>query len=190
MQTVDLSETALDRPKNDAVYESDGGRCTVYEVVFQHGGGLSPHVHPTGEDCALVLSGTLTYSVSPDETIFASPGEFVLGRRNHVHGYANESNDPLHLLVFTAPERIGLSYQFDGDVSTRSTRKLSPPASTAETEFSTVSYTTAADASPEGCGTVDIFVDWNRGRIFVFDAEPLSRSLPAETPLLRYTTRS
>ena len=57
--------------KNELLYSSKGKNTSLYEIIFPYNQGLGAHIHTSGEDCALVLSGTLTYFVGNRETIVA-----------------------------------------------------------------------------------------------------------------------
>jgi quercetin dioxygenase-like cupin family protein len=70
-----------------------------------HNEGIQPHLHPYGEDCAIVFSGKLTYYVNNRETIDVNQGEVVFGWKNVIHGYLNQYQQPLHLLILSPRTR-------------------------------------------------------------------------------------
>lgn len=115
MRSFDLSQTTINISKNDLIYKTNDNKYWVYEVIFQSHEGIPPHSHPFGEDCAVVLSGHLDYYISNKIMIRASKGEIVFGWKNHIHGYKNNETEPLHLLIFVAPNKIGLEYLPDDD---------------------------------------------------------------------------
>lgn len=113
MKVFDVFETAITQSKNELIYKTENEKCWVYEVIFQSGEGIPPHSHPSGEDCAIILSGYLDYYISNEKTIRASKGEIVFGWQNHIHGYINNETEPLHLLILVTPNNIGLEYLKD-----------------------------------------------------------------------------
>ncbi|MGA8942955.1 MAG: cupin domain-containing protein, partial [Thermoactinomyces sp.] len=105
--------------KNELLYSSKNKNTRLYEIIFPQQQGIGAHIHTSGEDCALVLSGNLTYFVDNRKTVKAGPGSIVFGWQNVLHGYLNEEKEPVHLLVFVTPGKIGLAYPGDDDPAVR-----------------------------------------------------------------------
>jgi len=63
VKIIELSHSLLPVYKNELILASRGNQTELYEIVFPRGKGLAAHIHTAGEDCALVLSGNLTYYV-------------------------------------------------------------------------------------------------------------------------------
>jgi quercetin dioxygenase-like cupin family protein len=72
MRIIHLSNLPLPVHKNELLQTSKRKNSSLYEIIFPHHQGLGAHIHTSGEDCALVLSGNLTYFVGNRETIEAS----------------------------------------------------------------------------------------------------------------------
>lgn len=123
MKIIELSHSLLPVYKNELILASRGNQTELYEIVFPRGKGLAAHIHTAGEDCALVLSGNLTYYVGNRETIQVEPGGLVFGWQNVLHGYLNRGDEPVRLVVFCHPgqDRLGLSRRrrFEGAESPR-----------------------------------------------------------------------
>jgi hypothetical protein len=72
MRSLHLTNLPLPVYKNELLQTSKRKNSSLYEIIFPHHQGLGAHIHTSGEDCALVLSGNLTYFVGNRETIEAS----------------------------------------------------------------------------------------------------------------------
>jgi quercetin dioxygenase-like cupin family protein len=179
--------------KNIPIYKSHNGCTTLYEVVFLHGEGIQPHLHPYGEDCAIVLSGRLTYYVNNRETIDVNQGEVVFGWKNVIHGYRNQDQQPLHLLVFVTPNKLGLDYLDDQHPNVIhlpiKDRKLSRFS---KSEFSSFQYLQISGDYKEEKeeGIVKVFVDVHEKTIFVFDHESVHLHFSKERKVLKYVAKS
>ena len=197
VEIIELSHSLLPVYKNELILTSRGNQTELYEIVFPRGKGLAAHIHTAGEDCALVLSGNLTYYVGNRETIQVEPGGLVFGWQNVLHGYLNRGDEPVRLVVFVTPGKIGLAYPADGDSRVRKVpvdqRKVhvedEVAVSSEYASFRTV-LVEGRYEEPEEPGVFKVFVDWKRKRLVVFDGEKVE--LIAEEPvrLLRYAARS
>jgi quercetin dioxygenase-like cupin family protein len=192
--------TALESGKRglEKIYQSAGGQTRLIEGVFAEGEEIGPHTHPAGEDCAMVLSGVLTYWISNRETIGVRAGEVVFGWENVIHGYRNDGTEPVHVLIFATPAKTGLCYPDDGDPGVWKLqveeRKLNPDEAerSAESAYSRFSYVTISgsyeEEQPEGQLTV--FVDWQERTAYLFDGEPIRFSFSGTRRFLKYVARS
>jgi quercetin dioxygenase-like cupin family protein len=196
MQTVELRAVESGGYGLRTVFQSAGGKTRLIEGVLAPEGEIGPHTHPSGEDCALVLSGVLTYWVSNSETISVSPGEVVFDWQQVIHGYRNDSSEPVHLLIFSTPGNNGLEYPGDGDATVRhlpgAERKLTSAEGERQvcSEYSCFSFVTVGEAYADCGGSLVVFVDSGEKRAYVFDREPV-RLLPTrDKRLLRYTAQS
>jgi quercetin dioxygenase-like cupin family protein len=180
------------------LYESSGKQTRLIEGVFYQGEVLGAHIHTSGEDCAFVLSGTLTYYISNSETIPVLPGEAVFGWKNVLHGYANEHMEPVHLMIFGTPRNTGLGYPSDSDPRVRvlpvEERKIAfgSERTAAESEFSSFSYVTVEGeySEPLEAGVLKAFIDWENKELFVFDGDAVLLQTLAPRTFLRYTAQS
>lgn len=172
MRYYDLSTTNLNKSRNTLIDVSSDKKISMYEVIFLPGQGIQPHIHPIGEDCAVVLDGELTYYITNVDTITAVPGEIVFGRSNVLHGYQNEGTDPIHLLVLVAPDKIGLDYPGDNSPSVRkipiderkkSVFDLSIPMTSECTKFESINI---GHIYEEPCeeGKYKAFINWYQKR--------------------------
>jgi quercetin dioxygenase-like cupin family protein len=183
--------------KNELLYSSKGKNTSLYEIIFPYNQGLGAHIHTSGEDCALVLSGTLTYFVGNRETIVAEPGSIVFGWQNVLHGYLNQEKEPVHLLVFVTPGKIGLAYPDDNDPIVRKVpvecRKVHTEeevnVSSEYSSFQTVLINGRYEESVEP-DTFKVFIDWKKKQLFIFDGEKVELTIDEPIRLLKYVAKS
>jgi quercetin dioxygenase-like cupin family protein len=192
MVKISLSQNDLSYSVNRLIHQSRDKKVRLYEIIFQKGQGIGPHIHPTGEDCAVVLFGTLTYWISNREAVEVEQGGAVFGWQNCIHGYLNNSDLPLQLLVFVAPHSIGLDYPADDDprvihlpIEKRVTqgfigKRFSSPYSRFEIIEVTGRYADPSDHQ------FQVFVDVLRRDLYIFDHEPAVLSFSGPTRLIRY----
>lgn len=180
-------------------YVSEGGTSRLIEGVLIKDGEIGPHLHPSGEDCAIVLSGTLTYWISNQETVKVRPGELVCGWENIIHGYRNDEDEPVHLLVLATPEEIGLEYLPDTDqkvihLPLQERKRSFAESRPAVSSYSTFSYVYVQDKYVESNDTNRFvaFLDVEEKRVYLFDREPVVLELPAGQArwLWRYEAKS
>lgn len=180
------------------IIESRNKASRIIEGVLKPGEEIGPHTHPYGEDCALVLSGTLTYYVRNHETIDVQAGEAVFGFQNVIHGYRNNSDVPVHLLIFATPEQTGLEYPADDAEAVlhpfREERKLTKDE---HGRYLRSAYSSFVFLQVDGSyeeegqdGTNKVFVDWQSKDVYVFDGEPVSLQTVEPRVFLRYEARS
>jgi quercetin dioxygenase-like cupin family protein len=183
--------------KNELLLASRGNQTELYEIVFPWGKGLGAHIHTAGEDCALVLSGNLTYYVGNRETIQAEPGGLVFGWQNVLHGYLNQEEKPVQLVVFVTPGKIGLAYPGDQDPRVRKVpvdqRKVhveeEVDVSSEYSSFRTI-LVDGRYEEPEESGVFKAFIDWKKRRLVVFDGEKVELNTDEPVRLLRYAAKS
>lgn len=179
--------------KNTEIYKSKGGNVTLYDVVFLKGNGISAHTHPFGEDCAFILDGVLDYFISNEKTIKAYENEVVFGWKNVIHGYINNDEKPLHLLIFVSPNQIGLHYPSDTDSNVihlnEQERKLKPTnPERKESEFSSFQFVDIEGEYMEEVnkGEVVIFIEIIEKQIYIFDNEPVTLYTESPKRFLKY----
>jgi quercetin dioxygenase-like cupin family protein len=101
-----------------------GGAFFLAEMFVPPGGGPPPHIHQREDESFHVLEGTLTVQVGED-TITASPGDFVLLPRGVAHSFKNNGDAPVRGLVLTAP--AGLENYFAEVFDPATNRSAAPP---------------------------------------------------------------
>ncbi|CAM4183022.1 cupin [Bacillus manliponensis] len=193
METFYLSETVMVHSKNELLYKSTEGNCRIYEVIFQSGEGIPPHSHPFGEDCAIVLSGFLDYYISNEKTIHASKGDVVFGWRNHIHGYINNSTEPLHLLILVAPSKIGLQYLKDDDLQIIHTSEYKRIMKQSENRIESSSFSSFEKLIVDGTYSepnyeegVKVFIDCEGKIVHVFENRHVEITPKTPKRLIKY----
>ncbi|WP_339194697.1 cupin domain-containing protein [Solibacillus sp. FSL R5-0449] len=108
---IDLKELMKADIKFKKIWESSCKNHRILYFQINNGDeGIKAHFHPFGEDHALILEGELTYDISFEEQIIAVKNNLVFGWSNYVHGYCNNTERPLHILVFATPENNSSVY--------------------------------------------------------------------------------
>lgn len=109
---VHLKELMISNTKYQKVWESS---CKNHRILYfqinSNDIGIEAHFHPFGKDHAFVLQGELTYDISFERQIKAKENSLVFGWTNYVHGYQNDSDQPLHILVFATPKNNPSIYE-------------------------------------------------------------------------------
>ena len=83
--------------------DETGGALEMYErEVPAHTIGADPHLHRTTVETFYVLEGQATILVGETRAVFG-PGASLVVPRNTVHGFWNESPEPIRLLVTFTP---------------------------------------------------------------------------------------
>ena len=93
-----------------ATGEETGGAFFMAEALVLPGGGPPPHIHSREDESFYLLEGTLTVQVG-DETLPASPGDFVYLPRGIVHSFRNTGKENARMLVTATP--AGLEKYFE-----------------------------------------------------------------------------
>jgi quercetin dioxygenase-like cupin family protein len=76
------------------------------EYVTKKGEEPPSHTHKTEDEMFYVLDGDVTFQCG-EETFDVHPGGFMFLPRGIQHSYRIRSNDPIRLIVVTAPVREG-----------------------------------------------------------------------------------
>lgn len=112
MENVNLQAIMESNTKFEKVWESiDRNHRILYFQIDEDDEGIPAHFHPYGEDSAIILQGELTYDISFKHQVKAIENEIVFGWTNYVHGYHNNSHNPLHILIFATPEQNPCVYE-------------------------------------------------------------------------------
>jgi quercetin dioxygenase-like cupin family protein len=90
--------------------EETGGAFFMAEGLVLPGGGPPPHIHSREDESFYMLEGTLTVQVG-DQTLQASPGDFVYLPRGIAHTFRNTGNENARMLVTATP--AGLEKYFE-----------------------------------------------------------------------------
>lgn len=195
MKTViQLSNSDLSTFKGEKIYETQTKNARLIEFVLLEGDGISPHSHPYGEDCAVVLSGNLMYYINNKESINAGRGDTVFGWQNVIHGYKNVNKEPVHMLIFASPQNTGLDYLADNDprvshlsLENRITRfdEISKIKTMGIGVFENVVVTgTFSEKSTEK--ELNIFIDIVNKKVLIYENEDVVFTTESPTPFLRY----
>ena len=93
-----------------------GSGAAVFEYVTRKGEEPPDHTHRTEDEMFYVLEGSITFRCG--ETPFAlQKGDFIFLPRGIKHGYTINGEDPVRLLVVTAPVRDGSKGGWGGYVA-------------------------------------------------------------------------
>jgi quercetin dioxygenase-like cupin family protein len=85
------------------------GRMLIMEGVIGPGQLIVPHTHTREDECAYVLSGTLTYQIG-DVVRDAPAGTFVVKPRGVAHAFWNAGADPARVLEIHLPATFDRFY--------------------------------------------------------------------------------
>lgn len=105
-----------------------GGQYAVFETITRPGAGTPPHVHHREEETFYVLEGEYEFHVG-DETIRATPGAMLVGRRDVPHWFRNIGPGPAKVLVIVHP--AGIEHFFAELAALPKTSPLDIPAAIA-----------------------------------------------------------
>ena len=94
----------------------EGGSAAFMEYVTRKGEEPHDHIHASEDEMFHVLDGALTFRCG-DESFDVEKGGFVFLPRGIRHGYTVRSDEPVRLIVVTAPIREGASGGWGGFVS-------------------------------------------------------------------------
>jgi|SRR5579872_4122429 len=90
--------------------------AAVLEYTTRKGEEPPDHTHPTEDEMFYVLEGAISFHCG-GETFNLEKGGFIFLPRNIQHGYTILTDNPVRLLVITAPTRDGVSGGWGGFVS-------------------------------------------------------------------------
>ena len=105
--------------------EETGGAFFMSDLSVMPGGGTPPHIHHREDELFHLLEGTLTIHVGED-TMTASPGDFVYLPRGIDRSFKNEGDAIAKALVLVAP--AGLEGFFAEVFDPAVDRSAAPPA--------------------------------------------------------------
>lgn len=94
----------------------EGGSAAFMEYVTRKGEEPQDHIHASEDEMFYVLDGALTFRCG-DESFDVEKGGFVFLPRGVRHGYTVHSDEPVRLIVVTAPVREAASGGWGGFVS-------------------------------------------------------------------------
>ncbi len=113
MPFIDHSKAPVSEPfrnfKMKAIATKDTGAAalTVNEVTIEPGGGIQLHIHPTHEECFMVVEGTIEARLG-DEVRSVPAGNTILAPAGVKHNLVNKSNRPAKVITIfptTSPQR-------------------------------------------------------------------------------------
>jgi quercetin dioxygenase-like cupin family protein len=100
---VQISE---DEPIRSIVTES--AETVVVMWYVKPGQNIPPHIHPSGQDTWIILSGHGEYILDADGTTTAiSTGQIVVAHTGQVHGVMNKGSEPLQFVSVVTPQNAG-----------------------------------------------------------------------------------
>jgi quercetin dioxygenase-like cupin family protein len=82
--------------------EETGGRYTMFTAVTPPGGGPPPHYHLNEDEWFYVLEGRAEF-LKDDAWVEVPAGAAVFTPRGRVHTFRNVGDNPLRMLIHTAP---------------------------------------------------------------------------------------
>jgi quercetin dioxygenase-like cupin family protein len=94
----------------------EGHGAAFLEYVTRQGEEPPPHTHPTEDEMFYVVEGALTFQCG-EEHFDVEKGGFIFLPHGVKHGYLIRSQEPVRLIVVTAPVRQGQSGGWGGFVS-------------------------------------------------------------------------
>jgi quercetin dioxygenase-like cupin family protein len=195
---IDLSSNLTDKFKGEKIFETKNKNARLIEFILLEGDGISPHLHPFGEDCALILSGHLSYSLNNKETIGAKAGDIVFGWRQVIHGYQNLDVEPVHMIIFASPKETGLEYLSDNHPNVLNLPEEKRITHYNDTNISkTMGFGIFENIIVNGSyceeikeDTTNIYVDSKNKKNLIFEDENVSFYTESPTTYLRYEVKS
>ena len=85
--------------------EESGGAYFTMEALVPPGGGPPPHIHTREDEAFYLLEGELEFRLG-EETITATPGDFVNVPRGLVHNFRNVGADTARMVLTFTPAGI------------------------------------------------------------------------------------
>ncbi|MCC5637358.1 cupin domain-containing protein [Nostoc sp. CHAB 5844] len=93
-------------PIRSVVTESADAVVVMWYVL--PGQTINPHIHPSGQDTWIVLSGNGEYILDAEgKTMPISSGQIVVAHTGQVHGVVNQGSEPLQFVSVVAPQDAG-----------------------------------------------------------------------------------
>ena len=93
-----------------------GSSAAFLEYVTRKGEEPDDHAHPTEDEMFYVLAGAITFRCG-EETFNLEQGGFIFLPHGVTHGYTIQSEEPVRLIVVTAPVRQASSGGWGGFVA-------------------------------------------------------------------------
>jgi len=95
-----------------ATGEETAGSFSLWEAEVPPGAGPPPHTHTREDEAFYVLSGELLFELEGDPAPHrVSKGGFVFGARGRRHAFRNAGEQPVRMLILSAPS-CGLDRMF------------------------------------------------------------------------------
>jgi len=90
--------------------DGTGGSLDLFEMTLQPNARMPvPHYHESWDETVYGLAGTTTFRVG-DGKVAVGPGESLFIRRGVVHGFVNETQEPVTCLCMLSPGALGPAY--------------------------------------------------------------------------------
>ena len=86
--------------------DTEAGVYIQEEVVPPKSMGAPPHRHGDEDEYFIVLEGEITF-LNGEESVSAGPGAVAILPRGHWHGFWNETDEPVRMLLAVAPGNFG-----------------------------------------------------------------------------------
>lgn len=94
----------------------EGSGAAVFEYETRQGEEPPDHTHRTEDEMFYVLEGAISFRCG-EKTFDLEEGDFIFLPRGIQHGYTIRSQEPVRVLVVTAPVREGASGGWGGYVA-------------------------------------------------------------------------
>jgi len=94
----------------------EGSGVAILEYITRMGEEPPSHTHETEDEIFYVLEGAVTFRCG-EETFDVNKGGFIFLPRGIEHSYTIHSEDPVRMIVVTAPVRQGSSSGWGGFVA-------------------------------------------------------------------------
>ncbi|MUG91461.1 cupin domain-containing protein [Scytonema sp. UIC 10036] len=85
-----------------ATGESTSGAYALLEIVMQPQSTVPPHIHDEADEAHYILEGEIEYQQG-NQTIVATPGNFLHFSRGQSHGFKNTGSKPAKILMWVTP---------------------------------------------------------------------------------------
>ncbi|MGB3206290.1 MAG: cupin domain-containing protein [Crinalium sp.] len=104
--TTEFIQLSDGEPVRSVVTESPDAVVVMWYLL--PGQQISPHIHPSGQDTWIVLSGSGEYILDAEgATTPISSGQIVVAHIGQVHGVVNSGYKPLQFVSVVAPQNAG-----------------------------------------------------------------------------------
>ncbi|OLP16662.1 cupin [Leptolyngbya sp. 'hensonii'] len=104
--TVEFIQLSEEEPIRSIVTESPEAVVVMWCVL--PGQQIQPHIHPTGQDTWVVLSGQGEYLLDQEgATQSIVPGQIAVAQVGQVHGVINRGQEPFLFVSIVVPQDAG-----------------------------------------------------------------------------------